>query len=108
MGMRSRRLLVLAAAIVVAGRAAAAAQDTGASLFKAKCQACHGPAGMADSGIGKMMKVKPVTDASVKSMSEAQMIETVRNGAGKMQPYKDSLSDAQIRDVVAYFRTLVK
>ncbi len=54
------------------------------------------------------MKVKPATDADVKKMSEAQMIEAVKNGMGKMQPYKDKLSDVQIKDVVTYFRTFAK
>jgi len=54
------------------------------------------------------MKVLPVTDPSVKNMSEAKMVEAVRNGMGKMQPYKDKLSDGQIKDVVAYFRTFLK
>jgi mono/diheme cytochrome c family protein len=82
--------------------------DSGAEIYKAKCQMCHGAAGMADSGAGKAMKVKPVTDASVKSMTEAQMIDAVRKGMGKMQPYKDKLTDAQIKDSVAYFRTFIK
>ena len=36
------------------------------------------------------------------------MVEAVHNGMGKMQAYKDKLTDAQIKDVVAYFRTLSK
>jgi len=53
------------------------------------------------------MKVKPGTDPAVK-MSEEQMIDAVRRGMGKMQAYKDKLSDAQIKDSVTYFRTFVK
>ena len=32
-------------------------------------------------------------------MTEAKMVEAVHNGMGKMQPYKDKLTDAQIKDV---------
>src|SRR4051812_18810108 len=67
------------------------AQSSSEALYKAKCQMCHGEKGTADSGPGKSMKVKPVTDADVKKMNEAQMIEAVKNGMGKMQPYKDKL-----------------
>lgn len=84
------------------------AQSSGEALYKAKCQMCHGEKGMADSGAGKSMKVKPATDPDVKKMNEAQMIEAVKNGMGKMQPYKDKLGDAQIKDAVGYFRTFVK
>ena len=83
------------------------AQSTEA-LYKSKCQMCHGEKGMADSGPGKSMKVKPVTDPDVKKMNEAQMVEAVKNGMGKMQPYKDKLTDAQIKDVVGHFRTFLK
>lgn len=82
--------------------------QAGQEVYKAKCQMCHGANGMADSGAGKAMKVKPVTDPDVKKASEAQMIEAVRNGMGKMQPYKDKLTDAEIKGSVAYFRTFLK
>jgi len=44
----------------------------------------------------------------VKKMNEAQMVDAVKNGMGKMQPYKDKLTDAQIKDVVTYFRSFMK
>jgi cytochrome c6 len=84
------------------------AQSSTEALYKAKCQMCHGEKGMADSAAGKSMKVKPVSDPEVKKMSEAQMVEAVKNGMGKMQPYKDKLSDAQIKDVVEHFRSFSK
>ena len=36
------------------------------------------------------------------------MIADVKNGKGKMQPFKDKLTDAQIKDSVLYFRSLGK
>jgi cytochrome c6 len=104
--MRTTRRFALL--LMMTAATAAAAQGPGAAVFQAKCQTCHGADGLASSGVGKIMKVKPVTDPSVKAMSEEQMIAVVRNGSGKMQAYKDSLSDAQIRDAVEYFRTLIK
>lgn len=87
--------------------APAGAQDT-AATYKAKCQMCHGAKGMADTAAGKSMKVKPVSDPEVKKMSEAQMIAATKNGMGKMQAYKDSLSEKQIKDLVTYFREFLK
>ena len=84
------------------------AQSSSEALYKAKCQMCHGAKGMADTPAAKAMKVKPITDPEVKGFTEAKMIEAVRNGMGKMQPYKDKLTDAQITGVVAYFRTFLK
>lgn len=104
MQLRLAGVLLLAVSTVVP----AVAQSSGAEVYKSKCQMCHGATGMADSGAGKAMKVKPISDPDVKKTSEAQMIEAVRNGMGKMQPYKDKLSDAEIKGAVAYFRTFSK
>ncbi|MFP5235012.1 MAG: c-type cytochrome [Acidobacteriota bacterium] len=84
------------------------AQSGGAAIYKAKCQMCHGASGMADSPAGKAMKVKPITDPEVKKLNEAQMIAATKNGMGKMKAFKDSLSDAQIKDAVGHFRTFLK
>lgn len=96
-----------AAALVLAGTIGYA-QSSGQDTYKAKCQMCHGATGLADSGAGKAMKVKPITDADVKKLSETEMVDAVRNGSGKMQAFKDKLTDAQIKDAVTYFRTFLK
>lgn len=98
----------MVALIAVGTMPAVFAQGSGAEVYKAKCQMCHGAKGLADSPAGKAMKVKPITDPDVKKFTEAQMIEATRNGMGKMQPFKGKLSDAQIKDAVAHFRTFLK
>ena len=107
--MTNKKVVCLVSALVLmfAGTTSFA-QSSAEATYKAKCQMCHGAKGLVDAPAGKSMKVLPVTDAAVKAMPEAKMIEAVRNGMGKMQPYKDKLSDAQIKDVVAYFRTFLK
>src|SRR3954463_541718 len=82
--------------------------QSGEATYKAKCQMCHGATGMADSGAGKAMKVKPATDPDVKKMSEAEMIKATEDGTGKMKPFKGKLSDAEIKGAVQYFRTFAK
>jgi cytochrome c6 len=104
--MKIRTGLALIAMMAAANIAMAA--DAGADTYKAKCQMCHGAAGLADSPAGKSMKVKPVTDPEVKKFTEVQMITATRNGMGKMQPFKDKLTEAQIKDAVGYFRTFLK
>jgi len=88
--------------------AAAFAQSSGEALYKQKCLNCHGTNGLANSGIGRIMKVKPVTDSDVLKLSEPEMVQMVRDGAGKMQAYKGDLTDAQIKGAVEYFRTFMK
>jgi cytochrome c6 len=82
--------------------------ESGEEIYKAKCQMCHGASGLADSGAGRAMKVKPVTDPEVRNQSEAQMFAAVQNGSGRMQPYRGKLTDAQIRDAVSCFRRFIK
>jgi cytochrome c6 len=107
MTRKFRSVVILAALLSFAGVAGFAQSPTEA-LYKSKCSMCHGAKGMADTGAAKAMKVLPITDPAVKKLTEAQMIDAVRNGMGKMKPYKGSLTDAQIKDVVTYFRTFMK
>ena len=96
----------LAAIILLSGAMGFA--QSGEAVYKAKCQSCHGAQGVPNPGIAKAMGVKPASDPSVKSMTEAQMIAATTNGMGKMQPFKGKLSDAEIKASVDYFRTLGK
>jgi cytochrome c6 len=84
------------------------AQDSGADVYKAKCQSCHGATGMADTGAGKAMKVKPATDPDIKKMTEDEMIAATTNGQGKMPAYKGKLTDAQIKSSVEFYRSFAK
>jgi cytochrome c6 len=96
----------LAAIILLSGAVGFA--QSGEATYKAKCQSCHGAQGVPNPGIAKAMGVKPVSDPSVKSMSEAEMIAITTNGKGKMPAYKGKLSDAEIKASVDYFRSLAK
>ena len=106
--MRAVRFILILAVLIISARAVCFAQSSGEAIYKAKCLNCHGTAGLANSGIGKVMKVKPVTDPEVLKMSEKEMVAAVRNGMGKMQAYKDSLKEAQIKESVDYFRSFIK
>ena len=97
----------LLAAVLLAG-SLSLAQAGGEATYKAKCLMCHGANGMAESPVAKTMKVKPVNDPEVKKLSVDAMIADVKNGKGKMLPFKDKLTDAQIKDSVLYFRSLGK
>jgi mono/diheme cytochrome c family protein len=106
MGKNIRSHVALAAILSMAGVVSFA--QSGEATYKAKCQMCHGATGLADSGAGKAMKVKPVTDPDVKKMSEAEMIKATENGMGKMTAFKGKLSDAEIKGAVEHFRTFIK
>jgi mono/diheme cytochrome c family protein len=90
------------------GKNSAAAAARGKDVFEKKCAVCH----YADSdskkigpglkGIGKRgtftVNSNKVTDESLKTWIE--------NGDSLMPPFKEVLEEAQIKDVVAYVKTL--
>jgi mono/diheme cytochrome c family protein len=100
-----RSLAVLASAVVLAGTMGFA-QSSGEAVYKANCQSCHGSTGTPNPGIAKAMGVKPASDPEYKNVTAAQMADAVKNGKGKMKAFSGKLTDDQIKDAVAYFRTL--
>lgn len=84
------------------------AQNSGADTYKAKCQMCHGADGTGNTPAGKSTKVRAFNSPDVVKMSDDDLIKVTTNGHGKMPAYKGKLTDAQIKDVVAYIKTLQK
>jgi mono/diheme cytochrome c family protein len=84
------------------------AQSSGEATYKTQCQLCHGESGTGDTQIGKALKAKSVLDPEVMKATDAELLAKIKNGTGKMPPFKDKLSDAQIQDVIAHIRTLEK
>ena len=98
-----RSLLMLTVAVSLAGTLAFA--DSGEATYKTKCATCHGSAGTPNPGIAKALGVKPVSDPSIKALTAAEITTVVKNGKGKMKPVA-GLTDAQVKDVVTYFKSL--
>ena len=100
----TRSLLVLAATVSLAG-AVGFAQAAGEGTYKAKCAGCHGATGTPSAGMAKAMGIKAASDPAIKALSVADVTAAVKSGKGKMKPVA-GLTDAQVKDVVAYFRSL--
>ena len=74
-----------------------------AATYKAKCATCHGP-----DGKGKeAMKTRDLASADVQKQSDADLSGIITNGKGKMPSYKTMTPD-QVKDMVAYIRSLKK
>jgi mono/diheme cytochrome c family protein len=99
-----RSQLVLAVVVSLAS-AVCLAQSGGEATYKAKCQSCHGSAGVPTPGMAKMMGVKPVSDPEIQKLTVPEMIAAVKSGKGKMKPIA-GLTDAQIKDAVTYYKGL--
>ena len=80
----------------------------GADTYKTKCMMCHSADGSGSSPAGKAMGAIPFSSQALVKASDADLIAATKNGKGKMPAYAGKLTDAQIKDVVAYIRTLQK
>lgn len=78
-----------------------ASAESAADTYKAKCAMCHGA-----DGSKSMMGAKPLNGPDVQKMSEAELTEVITSGKGKMPAYKGKLTDAQIKDLASYIKTL--
>jgi cytochrome c6 len=99
---KARRSQVVLALLISLGSAVGFA-ESGEAVYKANCISCHGSTGTPSAGMAKMLGVKPAAEYKT---TEKEQIESVTKGKGKMKPFTPKLTDAQIKDVVTYFRTL--
>ena len=97
-------ILCLAASVVTT----AFAQGSGADTYKAQCALCHGDDGLAATPVGKAFKAASFKDPAVVKTPDAALITIVKNGKDKMPSFSAKLTDAQIKAVVGYIRTLAK
>lgn len=98
-------------ATLVVAMAMASGSALGQSVadnYKSKCQMCHGADGSGNTPAGKAMKVPPFSDPDLIKASDADLIAATKNGKGKMPAYSGKLTDPQIKELVAFIRTLQK
>lgn len=107
--MLSNKIRITAiAALTLALSTAVFAQSSGADLYKAKCQMCHGPDGKGNTPGGKMTKALPFDSPDIVKKSDADLLALTKGGKNKMPAYAGKFSDAELKSVVAYIRTLQK
>ena len=86
------------------------AGQAGAKIYAAKCASCHAKDGQGNPAMAKVFKVEPeklsLVSAAALAKSTTDQIKVTTEGSGKMPAYKGKLSDAEIKDVVAYTQTL--
>jgi len=99
--------IVVLAAMVAFEVTASHAQDA-AALYKGKCQVCHGADGTGDTTMGKKLGARDFHSPDVAKMTDAELFDITKKGKAKMPPYDGKLTDAQIKDLVKYIRTLKK
>jgi mono/diheme cytochrome c family protein len=83
--------------------------QAGKILYENFCLSCHGPAGKGDGPAASTLQPKPADLAALlQSRDDAYLAARISEGKDgtAMAAWKNVLNEAQIRQVVAYLRTL--
>ena len=84
------------------------ASNDGAALYKTKCAMCHGPDGAGKTPAGQKLNVRDLRSPEVRAQSDSDLSHVIGQGKGKMPGFGKTLSDDQIKLLVAYIRELGK
>ena len=96
----------VAASVLLCARTRA--DDKSAATYKAKCATCHGADGKGDTPAGKSTKVHSFAGPEVVNASDDDLAGIIEKGKGKMPGYVKSMKPDEIKDMVAYIRSLAK
>ena len=84
------------------------AQGAGEKTYKAKCASCHGADGHGATPAGKATKARDFCADEVKKESDAEWTAIILKGKNKMPVYDKKLSEGEVKEVVAYIRSICK
>ncbi len=101
-----KRILNLSAIFCVMVLAVPSFGQSTAELYKSKCAMCHGADGKGKTPMGPKTGVRDFNSPIVAKQTDAEMFTLTKEGKNKMPAYKGKLTDAQIKDLVKYIRTL--
>jgi cytochrome c553 len=108
-----KRFIISMLALVVAGTVSVRAADA-KETWEGKCAKCHGEDGKGKTKMGEKYGVKDYTDAKVQeALKDDAMTKAIKEGVKegetvKMKGYADSLSDDEVKALVAYIRAFKK
>jgi mono/diheme cytochrome c family protein len=112
--VREKRFIIagwiFGALALLAGSGAIAAEGpAGKVIFDKQCASCHGADGKGNPDIAKALGDKGLNLVTKETTqkSDAQLLKTITEGAGKMPPAK-GLSKDDEKAIVSYTRSLAK
>ena len=82
-------------------------ENDAASVFKANVGA-DGVTGDGNTAVGKGMNLRDLRSPDVQKQTDAELYKIICCGKGKMPGYQGKLTDDQIKQQVAYLRSLSK
>ena len=109
-----KMIIVGIVAILVASLNCVNAADAKANFKKIGCAGCHGEDGKGQTKLGIKMGAKDYTDPKVQdAIKDDQMFKSIKEGYKKdgkviMAAIGDKLTDAEIKEIIAYMRAFKK
>lgn len=109
----SIQTVLIAIGLLAAFAGACMAADVKENWEK-NCQKCHGADGKGNTKMGRQSGVKDYTDPKVQEeLKDENAIKVIKEGIvekgkKKMDPYKDKLTDEEIKALIAYIRAFKK
>ncbi len=112
--MNSWKKLILSTALITGTLAATSMAAELKENWVTHCAACHGKDGKGQTKAGRMAGVKDQTDAAYQdTLKEDKMFTSIKEGLKdgdkeKMKPFKEKLSDEEIKALVGFVKSLKK
>ena len=110
-----KKLIIMGVALLIVGAVSVRAADAKEN-FEKNCAKCHGEDGKGKTKMGEKLGVKDYTDAKVQDeMKDAEMFKAIKEGVKekdsdktKMKAFGETLSDDEIKALVAHVRAFKK
>jgi mono/diheme cytochrome c family protein len=81
----------------------------GAALYRQKtCASCHAADGSGNTPAGKALKARDLRSPEVQKQTDAQLVDAIANGRGRMPGFESTISAEQMQQIVTYIRGLAK
>lgn len=83
--------------------------QAGQAAYDKGCKMCHGPRGQGNPAMAKALNVviPDLGSKEVQAKNDDSLKKDIFEGKGKMKPVKN-LSGTEVREVIAFVRTLAK
>lgn len=76
--------------------------------FVKSCAPCHGKRGAADTPVAKSLGVKRLDAPDVQKKKDEEILAVIDRGKGKMPSFAGKISEADVKAIVAFIRSLAK
>ena len=104
----SKTICAAAGVLLFALGPMARADNSGETVFKQKCSACHAADGSGNNFMGKKLNIPDLRSPEAQKLTDAELTGIITKGKNKMPAYDKTLKAEEIKGLVAYIRSIAK